>query len=291
MAVISVTPKTGATSSIDEKGQTQYTRLFTVVTDSPLTGGLAILESNGVPAIGDIYVGPDGEFDAQSICKSVQPKQDSENPVLWEVSAEYGAPQANQDQQNQNPLLRPAVITWGFNKFQRPVWRDVNNKAILNSVGFYFDPAIEIDDSRPILTITRNEPVFNPGLAIQYQNAINSDNFFGASPGQCKVAGISAQSQTENNYFFWQISYEFEFRRDLWQLQILNQGRYRKWKTGDPPAEEGYAQPIEVKGVHVSDPVPIDTSGQPIANPTPDNAYFKPFDVYQSLAFTPLALP
>src|SRR5258705_10878039 len=110
MAILSVTEKTGGQSSVNQKGETEYTRLFRVVTSNALVGNLAVRTASGIPKIGNAYVTPT-EFDTTSVCQRVQPQQDTENPRLWEVRVEYGAPSEDQQQQNPNPLLRPAVIT------------------------------------------------------------------------------------------------------------------------------------------------------------------------------------
>jgi hypothetical protein len=76
-----------------------------------------------------------------------------------------------------------------------------------------------------VLTIQKNRASFSQSVAIDYQDAINSDSFLGFSAGKVKVAGISATSQTENKVFFWAVTYEFHFRREGWQVETLDQGR------------------------------------------------------------------
>src|SRR5207245_2866104 len=82
---------------------------------------------------------------------------------------------------------------------QSTVWKDAYGKGILNSAGQYFDPPPMMDDSRPRLSIARNEPVFNPAIAINYQDAVNTDGFLGFTAGQVRVSGISASNESENN--------------------------------------------------------------------------------------------
>ncbi|HEY2414154.1 MAG TPA: hypothetical protein VGI40_18055 [Pirellulaceae bacterium] len=289
MGILSVQERKGARSNINDQGVTEYTRTFQVITDSPLVGAATVRTATGIPRRFDIYATAT-EFDTLSVATKVTVEQDSDNPRLWIVTVDYGVPSINEDQQDPNPLLRPAVLSWNFQKATRAVYKDVNDKAIQNSAGEYFIPCPEIDDSRPVLTVSRNEASFNPAIAIQYQDAINSDGFLGFTAGQVKVAGIQAQSQTENSKFFWAVQYEFEFRRDGWQLILEDLGRNRKWTDGDPPAEEGKLQAIIVSGVPASDAIPLNGSGQPLLNPSPTNRVPRPFDVYKSLPFSTLGL-
>jgi hypothetical protein len=287
MTILSVREKSGSRGSINDQGITEYTRVFNVVTDSAFVDAPTVRTATGLPRRFDIYVAASGAFDTTSVCTDVEAEQDDENPLLWTVSAKYGKPSINEDQQDPNPLLRPSVISWNFQKYQRAVWKDIDGKGIVNSANMYFDPPPVMDDSRPILVIQRNEAAFNPGLALQYQDAINSDPFFGASPGQCKVAGISAQSQTENRYFYWAVSYEFEFRREGWALSILDQGRYR---IGKIPVFQKTTDGVDSE-VQVVDPVPLNGNGGELANPTPSTLKFIDFKVYKSLSFGSLGLP
>lgn len=291
MAIVSVSEKTGARGGETEKGEFTYTRVFIVITDSGLVGSGFVRAATGIPRRGDIYATAT-EFDTSSFAKEISAEQDSENPRLWNVTVNYGtiSPEEKAQQEEPNPILRPAVFSWSFQKAGRAVYKDINDKPIRNSAGEYFSPPPEIDDSRPVLVVNRNEPSFNPSIAIDYQDAINSDSFLGFSAGKVKVAGIAAQSASEGQYSFWQVNYEFEFRRDGWQLILEDLGRNRKWKTGDPPAESGQLQPILSGGVPVSDAVPLDGSGQPLANPSPSNRVPLPFDVYKSLPFASLSL-
>jgi len=277
MAIVSVQEITGAQAALNEKFERTYTRKFRVITDSALVGAAAV--GNAVPpVIGSSYLTAT-ESDLGAFCNSIQPVQDSDNPRVWEVTVEYGP----QEPGDENPLNRPLEISWSFAQFTRVCDRDINGHALLNSAGDFFDPPPEIDDSRPVLTIVRNEASFDPAQAIDYQDAVNSDSFLGFAAGTAKVMGISSSLQFESNIFFWKTSYEFQFRRDGWKLSVLDQGRY---KTNHKPIPEKDSGGNDMVGTHVSDPVPLDGSGNPLTNPTPSTAVFREFDVYKQRAFS-----
>jgi hypothetical protein len=296
MATVSVKEITGAKGSGEfETGKREYTRLYKVITDSNLDSALQVGTSTGIPRLGDIYQA-NGSFDATALARKVDAQQDNENPKLWIVTVDYGPFTAQPFQQDQNPLLRPSVVTFGFNKTQRIVRRYADFRPIVNSAGDEYDPPLTVDASNPVLTVTRNEPSFNPAIAVAYQDAVNSDPFFGASPGQAKVAGISAVSQTENNYFFFQVTYEIEFRWDGWQPILLDYGRNALFQDQNGVV---YKSPIfqrdrngkEMPNIPISEPAPLDGFGNQLINPTPGT--IKTFQVtcYRSLPFSQLALP
>lgn len=292
MSIHSVNETVGARGNVNEKGVNEYTRVFQVITTAPTVGAVAVRMATGIPRRYDAYATAT-ETDNSSLATRIATQQDDENPLIWEVTVDYGSPSTDQDQSGAtepNPVLRPAVLAWSFQKFQRAVWKDKDNKGILNSAKEFFDPPPEMDDSRPILTITRNQLTYNTAIAIDYQDAVNSDSFLGFAAGKVKVAGISAQSQVEGRYVFWSVTYEFEFRREGWKLSILDQGRNKRVGANLTPILQKDASGNAIN-VAVSDPVPLDGSGGELSNPTPSTAKFLDFDVYKTMPFAALHLP
>lgn len=289
MSIVSVNEKAGRRHRLNEDGEAEYTRVFSVVTSSAADGAKTVRTATGIPRRGDVYQ-LDGEVDFSATAKEIEPQQDTDNPRKWEVRVEYGplTSEAGGGTTETNPLLRPADISWGFTPYTRVAFRDINNKGILNSAGLYFDPPAEVDDSRPVLSISRNEAGFNPALAIEYQDSINSDSFFGASARQVKLAGISSTRQFENNVIFWRTNYEFHFRREGWKLALLDQGRYDNLGV---PIMEKDADGTLIQGSHVADPVPLNGLGQRKENPSPTNVVYLEFDVYKERSFSALNLP
>jgi hypothetical protein len=281
----------GASGRETDKGQSEHTRQFRVVTTAATVGDLDVIAAPGIPRRGDVYATGDST-DLGSIVKEISAEQDSDNPRVWIVRVEYGPP-ANEREQDQepNPLLRPAVLSWGFAKSSRVAWRDSKGKPVVNSAGEFFDPPVECDDSRPVLTISRNERSFNPALAISYQDSVNADSFLGFRPGVVKVAGISATNQVENNFFYWAVHYEFEFRREGWTTEILDQGRNRLVDGKLVPIyqRDKNGQPID--NLIVAVPVKLNGEGGELVNSNPEIAHYVPYFFYKSLPFSALRLP
>ena len=292
MAIVSCDEMLGQDGGRNEKNEGEYTRKFRVIVGNHLDNAVTILAYAGIPRIGDMYATMGGDVDPAAVCKEVRAAQDDDAWKIWEVEAKFGKAtedtQSQTPQQIQNPLKRPADIGWGFSRHSRSLFRDVDNKPVLNSAGDFFDPPPEIDDSRPVLTISRNEGGFDASRAIEYQDAVNSDSFFGFSPGQVKVASISSQRQIENNIVFWKTTYEFEMRQDKWvPLEILDVG---KRATGRVPICMKTSGGDIMQGVHVTEPVPL-REGLAINNPSPTNCDFIKVKAYREKSFKSLRLP
>jgi hypothetical protein len=272
----------GREGSENEKGQRTYVRVFGVTTSSASDGSVTVRQATGVPRVGDPYT-TDTEQDLGAYVKKVTP-QVTDNAKHWHVRIEYDS--SFDPEQEENPLDRPLEIAWSFVKDKKLVDKDIDGNAILNSAWENFLEPIEVDDSRPTLTIVRNEAAFDPALAIDYQDAVNEDSFMGFEPGQAKVCGISAASRFENNVRFWEVTYEFEFRREGWILRVKDMGMTtRVGSITRCPIYENFEDGTG-NAVEISTPVNLDGNGQVLENPSPDTVFYLPFTVYKQRPFS-----
>ncbi len=301
MAVTFVRPlKRGRTGTREAgAGKRTYTQTFIVGTDDPQDGSLTArtaIDPNGGPVIPQpltFYVAGN-EFDLGAFVKSVEAHEIGETGMLWEVTvtADSEMPEPPKDQEN--PLDRPPEVSWSFAQFQRVAEKDITGKAIVNSAGQAFDPPVQIDDSRPVCNIDRNEDAFDPTVIFQYKDAINSDALdiggLAVLPGQAKMSNISARRQFENSQFYWKVSYEIHIKSDGWALSILDQGLYKEGVNNKPTPCTDDA------GNEVSVPVLLDGQGGQLALPPAPPGQtgapvFLTFEVYTQLPFEALALP
>jgi hypothetical protein len=282
-----------------------YQRSFKYQTDAATDSQLQILLYPLTPRLFTPYAGQDGFVDLGAICYQVDAAQDEDDPFFWKATAHYSsdlshiAEMADKGSTNplsgnsiggrgaqgfENPLLRPPKIKWGQAKFQKAVTQDTNGDPIVNSALERFDPPVEIDDSRPTLEITRNEPTYQQALAMKYRDAVNSDPFFGFGIGTVKVDSITADFRWENGYGYWEVSYVFHIRPEKWNpTEILDCGFYHLDAAGKPAAIR------DAVGSNLSAPVLLDGKGQqlqPGAKPV-----FIPFDFYEIQPFADLHLP
>lgn len=202
---------------------------------------------------------------------SVTASGESEDGCDFTVTAEYGRRETEE-----NPLDEPADIQWGFAQFQKPVQYDINNQPILNSAG---DPVTdqEIDDSRLVLTVTRNEASFNPLLAFQYRDAVNATPFKGCPIGTVKVANIGAVEKHDKPDFgvYYTVTYTFHFDPKGFDRIILDQGYREKI--------DGKMKHILVQGQKITEPHLLDGTGKKL--PVDGQPRFKTWRVYPRLPF------
>jgi hypothetical protein len=278
----------GRQGSVDTKNVRNYTRTFRVITDSMVDGPFQVTDiPPPFPSIFSFYSDPAGGIDLGAFCTKITPRQTDE-PFVWIVTCEFSSKVDNPEQAqagdtDKDPLTRPSVVKWSMAKFQRVLDRDVNDDPIVNSAGERFDPPIEIDDSRPVLSITRNEPTIDPANIVAYQDAVNTDTFFGCDPGTAKIDSIEAESAFENGTFYWKVSYTIHFRREGWDVQPLDQG-YHHLIAGVPTVNRD-----PQSGNPYPAPRLLDGSGNLLG--TGADPVFLDFEAYKEMPFAPLALP
>lgn len=286
MAVTRVA-ETSRSGGVDREWKRSYRRTFVVEVDSPYDGAVTVIGSLPVQ-LGNYYLVVDGlgaavEHDFGSFVCDVQARQVSRDGLKWEAEVSYQP--YNPLFFPKNPLDHPPKISWGGSKFEKAIDQDINGDAILNSAGDYFDPPVTVDDSRITLRIQRNEARYDPAIAAQFKDAINSDTFYGQQPGTWKSALPTADLQFNVDSgtadgFYYEVTYEFEFRPEGWKREILDQGL--KVITGgvQVPASEG--------GKDVTSPILLDGTGVALA--VDADPVFLSFDVYNEIAFSQLNL-
>lgn len=286
MAVLSVNKmRSGRAGSVDETDVRRYTELYIVRTDDRNDDVTVVGGHPDIPKLFAIY-----PFDAAAGVVLISPKQHDDSPFVWEVTVEYST---EFEERNEDPLLRPAEIFWGTAKFTAIAERDIDGNAVTNSAMVYFDPPIEKDDSRPVLTIVRNQAQYSVGLAVEYQDAVNEDPFFGFSPGVVKMESITARTVTENKKRFWEVAYEFHMRREGWTVHVLDQGRQ---DINGRPLRMVINGVLVREDVESVDPVPLNGAGLSLAEiifpatVTRADHKFLPFELYKKKPFAPLGL-
>tara|TARA_R110002124_G_C8846985_1_gene506028 strand:- start:193 stop:1026 length:834 start_codon:yes stop_codon:yes gene_type:complete len=273
MAVSSVTEKASTRNfSINDKNERTYTRTFEVITDSQYDGAYLAAAAPGL-SIGDTY-STTTESDTLSFVRSVTSECTSPDGKSWRVTADYG-PLA--DSTAQNPLNAELEVEWSFSQFTRATDQDIYGDPILNSAADVFSEAVEIDDSRPILKIVKNEASFNALLAYYYKDAVNAQPFYGGARKTVKVQSISSKRLFDATYgYYWKTSLEFAFNPLGWKKIILDQG-YREIVNNKK-------KNILVQGVPVNEPALLDGYGEQL--PVNGQPVFREYEVYRPLPFS-----
>lgn len=240
MAIILCKEKGGARrGDIDDKGVRRYTRVWVVFTDDRLVGAGVVRQAAGIPRVFDPYV-TDTELDLGARVKSVEAQEDGEYPLRWEVTVEYSSATGDEEQGQENPLDKPAAIRWSTAKEKKAVSTsvdtigpgpdfliEVGGEPITNSASQPFDPPPEVDDTRLVLTITKNQGFFSPNTIEEFTadgGAINRYSFWGFDPGTVHIEDLDAEEVWENGFFFYKVTYVFHIKRSGWKLTLLDCG-------------------------------------------------------------------
>lgn len=270
MAILSVTELPERSGSLNQKNERTYRRVFQV--ESDLTTEAAYDVRAAVASVTGT-IGASYGSDPLAFLIDFAEQQTSEDGLTWEVTVSYGKLEIEEP----DPTERDIDVSWNFTQFQRSLERDVNGKPIRNSANDPFGEALVRDDSRPVLTISRNESSFSPALAWFYRDATNADTFWGAPRGTCKVSNISATLQRDQEFGeFWRVTYEFHFNQAGWSDRVLDQG-YNELVGGEPKKIK------DSEGLPITEPALLDGVGGKLA--ADDSPVFRRFEKYPRLPF------
>lgn len=263
----------GRDGSGDVSGERQYSRVFRVITNNKFDTAVEATVT-GTPIIGNLF-----PSDNTAFCQRVTATQETFSPTVWIVTCSF----SNKRQITTNPLSDPTEFTWSSEQFQRPYFKDRSGEAILNSAGDPFDPPVIGDDSRVSVTMTRNVSTV-PSWFLQIGDKLNSSfvtiDGIGVVAERAKIQKVSAgKQQVRNNTGFRTISTTMHVQDKSWQKSILDAGMREKDGT-----DRKHILNSKDK-TKVSAPVPLDGSGNAITDPTPANAVYKDFDIYETFNF------
>jgi hypothetical protein len=259
--------------TVRDRQESTYTRVFQVETDAPRVGPKAVIEAVPV-AIGDPYE-TDTEADAASFARAFQARRISDDGCEWEVIVDYAPYDVTRFEEH--PLSVPAEVSWEHVKFQETTYQDIDGVAIMNSAGDPFDPPVTRERSRPVLRVVRNEADFDPSLAHQFADKVNSDTFFGATAGTVKSEPPTGRRQWHPaSGFFWVVSYEFQFNEDGWQEKRLDEG-FREVVAGD------FINILDDNYQPINSPRALNGSGLRLA--VGGTEVILTFDLYESISF------
>jgi hypothetical protein len=199
--------------------------------------------------------------------------------LIWEITCAYSifTPQ---------PWNEPATYAWSTQTVEIVRDRDLKTgKAIVNSAGVPFEPALTAPYPTATLTVSQNLLSFNMFNYLPFVGAVNSEPYYGCPPGYVLCTGINPSESIANigdtEQHYWQVSYQFAFNfLDGWQPLVMDAG-YTKLNDANKLV------PITIAGREPSQPVPL-KNGKPIA--AGDEPTFLRFNVYRSMPFSQLGV-
>lgn len=264
--------------------------------------GSEALDAPGVPHQNDSH-----PWDVLLLAQ--QPTVTREGFNLYLVSVDYvrlGGSGSNPDPND--PLNAPLVYRWEMGNTTESVDQDAEGNAILNSAGERFDPPPTKNIGTLFLTVRRNEPSYDPAIALTFQNKRNSDPFFGAQPGQALCLSIAPNAEYAEDAEYIPVDYHFEFRADKFRHRIMDQG-LNGWFNDNGTLKlapfymnitdrAGAAVLLDGTGKPIESSIKVAGNETPVAHQSPSpatiedtgEAIFLIFEKYGERAFAPLGL-
>ncbi len=241
-----------------------YRRAWLIRVDDPATPLPDITNAASVDWL-------DGHPDDSS-CKALEfdTKPNDDTGLLYTYSVTYQVPPVDNkdagdgEQPGTMPgLMKIPIWSAGSSVVTAPCWKDKDGEIITNSAG---DPLEDLskEEAEFRLTLTQYFPSHSvwAGTAKNYTNAVNSDSWNGGVARTWKCQGCSAQLQTENvgqvSFTFWEVTWEFAYREDTWDLKPWNVGFHEKCDVNATPSESGDKRKV----VYTVDKKPV---RQPVA--------------------------
>lgn len=208
----------------------------------------------------------------------------------WLVTVSY----SSEVEFNENPLDEPARITWDTEQFQKPLVKDKDGNAAVNSAGDPLDPPQMVDDSRRVVTIVKNLPAV-PGWIQSYQDAVNSDEFVvdgvTVAVGKAKAQRVSVSEwNVRNDIRYRTLTLQLHLQKAGWKQEPLDQGFRIKWTIGGETKRQLITMENEDGEIEYPvAPVPLH-DGAVIIDPQIDNVDFLSFRGYDEMPFADLPL-
>lgn len=277
----------GQTWSDQYDGSREYEMVFLVLSDDPGESPQAVRGHAGIPLPG-VTIYPD---DAAAVCKSRSCRRSDESRQLWEVTCSFEwAPGDKDEPEDQNPLNRPPKIRWTSTLITKPVVKDRNGKACVNSAGDYFDPPLEAEFVRWTANIQFNAASVPVGIK-SYAGAINSSSITidgdAVAAERARIVGLDiGEEDSENDVTFRSVTLAVECRDeddDPFDVEALDQGFRVKDGT---QLLDILIEDEEGNKNRPSSPVLLNGFGGKLSNPSPDNAVFLTFEIPRRKDFT-----
>jgi len=240
-----------------------YSLVYTIRTTDPGDGPMTVGNCPLLPKRGAFYVFGN-EIDPGALLKSRTVRQVNNQKQWWEVADSYDSQQEGEDPEDpqENPLLRPPTRAISFEREDRYVPRDKDDKPYTNSAGEpYSRETVSTPSSLLVLTITRNEASLPVAVAEEWQDCVNEHEWYGRAADSWRIADLGATDAWENGVYYWACFYKFVYKKDLWiPYEELDKGTYW-WEDNDKGEIPKKRFPVDGTGVAASSEVLLNGSG------------------------------
>lgn len=237
---------------------------------------------------GSVY--SDYEF---ATCRSITPTRlQTRAPwQRWRIDVEFSTVTSEKDEED--PSLRRWIRGVTTSTQTRHIFRDINDKLIVDTAGSPFDGGIPVDVELTTYTWRHNVDwsVYDTDTVGLLSGSINSDTFLGKPPYTLKLT-YAAEEQWEGKYHFAAETYTAIYDPYGHKPKPANAGLYYYTDANNPSQLPGRYRIKDSNGRDIVEPEPLDSSGSviPVEN-RPDDCIFVEVDYYREIEFASLNLP
>lgn len=186
----------------------KYKREFNIKRTTSRDTSVDVLATPGLPVVGQAY-----PYDPLATCVRVMPRAVANSRQWWRVVCEYDTDRIV-NAITDNPLNQPPEIAWSGALYTKSMRRDLFGIPYESSSRNPYDTVPEIEDTRAVLSITRNEASFDEAYAKLWRRRLNQYAFAGY-PSLCvRINQLDGVRQFVNGVLFFQVRYELEFREE-----------------------------------------------------------------------------
>lgn len=259
----------------------KYIRVARIETDTNADDAVVLGAYASCPTIGSAYPTDIGAF-----CRSVDFSNDRASQRLWFCTVSY----SSEYEAATNPLAERAIIEWGTESYRKCFFEDKDGQAIVNSAGSYYDPPVEGDDDRWVVSVSKNVAVV-PSWILNYRSAVNLTSFVvDGIVVAARCAKLSAikigRDQKRNNVPYRVFSYGLHLNADTWDRKILDAG----FEEIDPDDTSKRRKITLNDNKYPTSPWPLDGTGYKLEDPSPTNNVFNTHRLNNALSFNLLPL-
>lgn len=287
----------------DSESGRNYTRIFDVLTDSFDDNALTVSAADdGTLAIPSAYsyFAKGNDTDYGSVVTRIAPERDQQYPLLWHVRVEYTVLRPNTSDGTwpggtiDVTGLLPSIRIWGI-PVTEVLREDVNGNAIVNSAGQPYNPLPEDIYYLKAIEVQTHLRSYNLDYWTAYEDSTNADTIWGRAPGTLLMVGPPNGTRKIDRYgTYWEVRLEIHWNKKGWKKRVPDMGKVKTVsENGEPPTTSTPAvgvMPITDKaGRPVTDDVPLDGNGQPLAHGQP--WVFHQWTIKSPMAWAPLNLP
>lgn len=304
---------TGRAGTDDVTGVRTYTTVYLVRTDSAYDTKSIVTSHPSIPQYGQFYQ-TSTETDATAFLQSRSAQQlSAESNLLWAVTCVHSTTAFN-NVNGMLPIVDPfgaeAVVEWDFHEDKEAAYFAYDNQdkpvPISNSAGDVYDPPLERDFSRLILRVEKNFASYDPLLASQYANTVNSDNWLGFPKWTILCKPFKGKLTIDHGVTYWRVTFEFHFDFRRWTSKVWDTG-LREFitqqdidnKRVSPDIKKpGYNHIKNADGTFITEPILLNGAGYRLIPPggvlspalAMDGIIYNQFRLYRQMPFIPLGV-